>query len=404
MLGRRRFIGLGLAAAAVAGGGGRAAWGAQKFPGVTDTEIKIGQTMAYSGNSAPYGAYGRAELAYFDMLNAKGGIDGRRIKLLSRDDALNSAKTVELTRQLVEEEEVLLIFSSLGAATNKSVRVYLNQRNVPQLFCASAVGLWGDYEHFPWTMGWAPSYFMEAHVFAAHIRQSRPDGKIAILHENTDLGRDFINGLHDALGDKYAAMVVGDATYDPTDPTVDSQIVSLYGSGADVFINIASAKFAALAIRKAYDIGWRPLLLLTATSTSVSSVIAPAGLDRSTGIVADAFIKDPTDPQWANDPGFREWLAWMEKYNPRASIADQVNVLGYSTAQTLEQVLRQCGDDLSRENVMRQAANLRHLRLPMLLPGMEINTSSDNYHPIRQMHLMRFDGKNWVLFGDLITQ
>jgi branched-chain amino acid transport system substrate-binding protein len=402
MLTRRRFVASAAASAAL-GLSWRSYAARFNGPGVSDTEIRIGNTMAYSGNSAPYGATGIAEQAYFAMVNAQGGVNGRKIKFLSRDDALTSAKTVELTRQLVEEEDVLLMFSILGAATNRSVRAYLNDRQVPQLFCASAVGLWGDYQHFPWTMGWAPSYFIEAHGFAGYIRRERPAGKIAILHENTDLGRDFMAGLKDALGADYDKMVVADATYDPPDPTVDSQIVSLYGSGADTFINISTAKFAAMAIRKAYDIGWRPLQLLTATSNSVAAVLAPAGFERAAGIVADAFLKDPTDPRWRDDPGFKDWLAWMKQYNPNASVGDFSNVGGYSQAQTLVEVLTRCGDDLSRANVMRQATNLRHLRLPMLLPGIEINTSPTDYHPIRQLHMMRFDGENWVLFGELMN-
>jgi branched-chain amino acid transport system substrate-binding protein len=400
MLNRRRFIASAAAASIL---GARSSRADNRLSGVSETEIRIGNAMAYSGNSAPYGSIGIAEQAYFDMINRQGGINGRKIKFLSRDDALTAAKTVELTRQLVEQDDVLAMFSILGSATNHSVRAYLNQRQVPQLFCASAAGLWGDYQHWPWTIGWAPSYFIEAHAFAAQIRRERPSGKIAILHENTDLGRDAIAGLKDALGADYGKMMVADATYDPPDPTVDSQIVSLYGSGADIFINISTAKFAAMAIRKVYEIGWRPLQFLTATSNSVAAVLVPAGLERAKGIVADAFLKDPTDPEWHDDPGLKEWRAWMEEYNPRANPGDLSNVGGYSQAQTLVEVLRRCGNDLTCANVMRQATNLRHLKLPMLLPGIEINTSPTNYHPIRQLHMMRFDGTRWVLFGDLVS-
>jgi len=396
----RRYL-IAAAGAATLVGARRAHAARYHGPGVTDTEIRIGNTMAYSGNSAPYGSTGIAEQAYFDMINTQGGINGRKIRFLSRDDALTAAKTVELTRQLVEADDVLAMFSILGSATNHSVRAYLNQRQVPQLFCASAAGIWGDYQHYPWTIGWAPSYFIEAHAFAAQIRRERPNGKIAILHENTDLGRDAVAGLHDALGSDYAKMVVADTTYDPPDPTVDSQIVSLYGSGADIFINISTTKFAAMAIRKVYQIGWRPLQLLTATSNSIGAVIRPAGVARAAGIVSDSFLKDPTDPQWHDDPGVKDWLAWMTQYNPRASTADISNVGGYSQAQTLVEVLRRCGDDLSRANIMKQATNLQHLKLPMLLPGIAINTSPTNYHPIRQLHMMRFDGTRWALFGDL---
>ncbi len=402
MLHRRRFIAS--AAATVAVTAPRLVRAARYTgPGVSETEIRIGNTMAYSGNSAPYGVTGISEAAYFDMINRQGGINGRTIKFLSRDDALTAAKTVELTRQLVEQDNVLAMFSILGSATNHSVRAYLNQRRVPQLFCASAAGIWGDYEHWPWTIGWAPSYFIEAHGFAAQIRRERPNGKIAILHENTDLGRDAIAGLKDALGADYPKMVIADATYDPPDPTIDSQIVSLYGSGADVFVNISTAKFAAMAIRKVYEIGWRPLHLLTATSNSVAAVLAPAGFERTKGIVSTSYMKDPTDPQWSNDAGTKEWRAWMAAYNGHASTNDFSTVGGYSYAQTLVEVLRRCGDDLSRANVMKQATSLQHLKLPMLLPGIEINTGPTNYHPIRQLHMMRFDGARWVLFGDLVS-
>jgi branched-chain amino acid transport system substrate-binding protein len=401
MLNRRRFIAAGAAAAAL-GVARRVRAARYTGPGVTETEIRVGNTMAYSGNSAPYGSTGIAEAAYFDKINRQGGVNGRKIRFLSRDDALTAAKTVELTRQLVEQDDVLLMFSILGSATNHSVRAYLNQRQVPQLFCASAAGLWGDYEHFPWTIGWAPSYFIEAHGFAAQIRRDRPNGKIAILHENTDLGRDAIAGLKDALGADYDRMVIAEATYDPPDPTVDSQIVSLYGSGADIFINISTAKFAAMAIRKVYEIGWRPLQFLTATSNSVAAVLVPAGLERAKGVISTSYLKDPTDPQWQNDPKVEEWRAWMAEYNAHASPDDFSTVGGYSYAQTLVEVLHRCGDDLSRANVMRQATSLQHLKLPMLLPGIEINTSPTNYHPIRQLHMMRFDGRRWVLFGDLI--
>jgi branched-chain amino acid transport system substrate-binding protein len=398
---RRLFIGGAAAATFAATRRVRAARYAG--PGVGENEIRIGNTMAYSGNSAPYGATGIAEAAYFDKINREGGVNGRKIKFLTRDDALTAAKTVELTRQLVEQDDVLAMFSILGSATNHSVRAYLNQRHVPQLFCASAAGIWGDYAHFPWTIGWAPSYFIEAHGFAAHIRRERPNGKIAILHENTDLGRDAVAGLHDALGADYPKMVIADATHDPPDPTIDSQIVSLYGSGADILVNISTAKFAAMAIRKVFEIGWRPLHLLTATSNSIGAVIQPAGFQRAQGIVSTSYMKDPTDPQWRDDPGVRQWRAWMAEYNSHASTNDFSTVGGYSQAQNLVEVLRRCGDDLSRANVMKQATGLQHLRLPMLLPGIEINTGPTNYHPIRQLHMMRFVGERWALFGDLVN-
>jgi branched-chain amino acid transport system substrate-binding protein len=371
-------------------------------PGVTDTEIKIGQTMPYSGAASAWGADGLAEIAYFNMLNDRGGVNGRKIRLISLDDAYSPAKTVEQTRKLVEQDEVAFIFSPLGTSTNTAIQRYLNDRKVPQLFVATGASKWADPKHFPWTMGWQPSYATEARIYGRYILEHKPDAKIAVLYQNDDYGKDYVSGLKDGLGDRYAKMVVGEASYEVTDPTVDSQIVSLQATGADVFVDIAGPKFAAQAIRKAYDIGWRPLHFLNTVGSAVGAVLQPAGLEKSVGIVTARYYKDPSDPQWLDDPAFQEWLAWMRKYNPDANVNDYYNVLGYNLAMTLVHVLQQCGDDLSRENIMRQAADIHDLTLPMLLPGIAINTSATDFRALKQMRLVRFDGRVWQAFSDLI--
>ena len=386
---------LGLSAAALA---------AEKrdAPGVTDSEITIGQTMPYSGAASAWGADGLAELAYFKMLNEQGGVNGRKIRLISLDDGYSPPKTVEQTRKLVEQEQVAFIFSPLGTPTNTAIQKYLNQRKVPQLFVATGASKWADPKHFPWTIGWQPSYATEARIYGRYILEHKPDAKVAVLFQNDDYGKDYLSGLKDALGDRYTKMVVAEASYEVTDPTVDSQIVTLEATGADVFIDIAGPKFAAQAIRKAYDIGWRPLHFLNTVGSAVGAVLQPAGLEKSIGIVTARYYKDPSDPQWKDDPAFQEWLAWMKKYNPDANVNDYYNVLGYNLAMTLVHVLKQCGNDLSRESIMRQAANIRELELPMLLPGVAINTSPTDFRPLKQMRLVRFDGQTWQTFSELI--
>ena len=371
-------------------------------PGVTDTEIRIGQTMPYSGPASSYGTAGKAELAYFAKINAEGGINGRKITLLSLDDGYSPPRTVEQTRKLVEQDQVLLLFSSLGTPTNAAVQKYMNAKKVPQLFCATGGSEFGDPQHFPWTMGWRPNYRSEARVYAKYILKARPNAKIAVLYQNDDLGKDYLKGLHEGLGEKAKSMIVSEVSYEVTDPTVDSQVVTLQASGADTFLNFSTPKAAAQAIRKVYDLGWRPMHLVTNVGSSVASVLKPAGLEKSVGLLTAAFLKDPTDKQWQNDPGYRDWLAWMKQYYPEGDTTDFYNVYGYGLAQTLVHVLKQSGDDLTRENVMRQAANLKNLSLPMLLPGVKVNTSATDYYPIKQMWMQRFDGKQWVLFGELI--
>ena len=371
-------------------------------PGASDSEVKIGQTMPYSGPASSYGTIGRAEAAYFQMINEQGGVNGRRLTLISVDDGYSPPKTVEQIRRLVEDEGVLLVFQSLGTPTNTAIQKYLNARKVPHLFVATGATKWGDPQNFPWTMGWQPSYQSESRIYAKYLRLHKPNAKVGVLYQNDDAGKDYLKGLKDGLGSN-GPLIVREQSYEVTDASVDSQIVALQASGADVFFISAVPKFAAQAIRKSYDIGWQPLRLLANVSTSVASVLEPAGLDKSTGLITALYFKDPTDPQWQKDKAFRDWVEWMKKYYPQGDLTDSFNVYGYSAAQTLVQVLKQCGDDLTRENVMRQAASLKNLRLSMLLPGIEINTAADDFYPIEQMQLARFDGRRWVLFGEVIT-
>jgi branched-chain amino acid transport system substrate-binding protein len=371
--------------------------------GVTDSEIKIGQTMPYSGPASSYATIGRAEAAYFKMVNEAGGINGRKINLLSLDDGYSPPKTVEQIRRLVEQDQVAFIFQSLGTPPNSAIRGYLNENKVPQLFVATGATKWGDPKHFPWTMGFQPTYQAEAHIYAKYILKTKPNAKIAVLYQDDDYGKDYLTGLRDGLGAQYTQLVVKEASYETSDATVDSQIITLQASGADTFFNVTTPKFAAQAIRKAYDIGWKPIQYLNNVSSSVGAVLKPAGLEKSAGIFTAIFGKDPTDTRWKDDPGFNQWLDFMKKYMPGADLTDTFNAYGYDAAMTLEQVLKQCGNDLSRENIMRQAANIKDLELPMLLPGIKINTSPDNFYPIRQLHLARFNGESWELFGDVMT-
>jgi branched-chain amino acid transport system substrate-binding protein len=371
-------------------------------PGVSDTEIKLGQTMPYSGPASAYGAIGKAEAAFFKMINEQGGVNGRKIELLSLDDGYSPPRTVEQTRKLVEQEQVLLIFSGLGTAANSAVQRYLNDKNVPQLFVATGATKFGDPQHFPWTMGWQPTYQTEGHIFARYILQQKPDAKIGILYQNDDYGRDYVKGLKDGLGARAAAMIVKEVSYEVTDTTIDSQIVTLQASGADVFYDVATPKFAAQAIRKTNDIGWKALHLLNGVSASLGAVAEPAGLDKTVGVITRAFLKDSTDPQWKDDKDTLAWFAWMKKYYPEGDVNDAFNVFGYATAMTMVQVLKQCGDDLSRESVMKQAASL-NLALPMLLPGVKVTTGPSDFFPIKDMQLAKFDGKIFAPIGEVIS-
>ncbi len=371
-------------------------------PGATDTEIKIGNTMPYSGPASTYGTIGKVEAAYFKKINDEGGINGRKINFISLDDAYSPPKTVEMVRRLVEQDEVLFLFGPLGTPSNTAIHKYMNAKKVPQLFVATGAAKWNDPKEFPWTMGWQPNYHTEAVIYAKHILQTKPNAKIGVLFQNDDFGKDYLKGLKDGLGDKAKAMIVAEVSYEASDPTVDSQIVQLQSSGADVFVNIAIPKPAAQAIRKAYDIGWKAQQYLTNVSQSVGTVLTPAGLDKSIGIISSNYGKDPTDPQWDNDPQMLEWRAFMKKYFPDGSLTDSSNAYGYSVARTVVQVLKQAGDNLTRENIMKQAASLKNFDTGMGLPGILINTSPADFAPISAVQLMRFDGKSWVRFGEVI--
>ncbi len=383
--------------------GGAAFAGGQYSPGASDTEIKIGNTMPYSGPASAYGILGKTQAAYFNMINEQGGINGRKINFITRDDGYSPPKTVEQTRQLVEQDQVLFMFSPLGTPTNVAIHAYLNDNKVPQLFVATGADQWNDPKHFPWTMGFIPSYGAEGRIYARYILNNLPNAKIAVLYQNDDFGKDYLNGLRTGLGDKAGKMIVAVQSYETTDPTVDSQVVSLQSSGADVMVTLATPKFAAQSIRKVYDIGWKPTHFLTSVSNSVGTVMKSAGLEKGTGIISAGFAKDPTDPQWADSQEYKDWLAFMKKYNSSANLSDIQAAISYSQAQLLVSVLKACGDNLTRENIMKQAANLHDVKMPMLLPGIVLSTSADDFAPIKQMQLEKFDGTTWKLFGDVIS-
>ena len=370
--------------------------------GATDTEIKIGNIMPYSGPASAYGLVGRTEAAYFRKINAEGGIKGRKINFISYDDAYSPPKAVEQARKLVESDEVLLIFQSLGTPSNTAIQKYMNAQKVPQLFVASGATKWNDPQNFPWSMGWQPNYQNEARIYARYILKEKPNGRIAVLYQNDDYGRDYLKGLKDGLGAKAALMIIAEDAYEVTDPTIDSHIVKMKSLNADVFVDISGPKFAAQAIRKMAEIGWKPLHFLNNTTVSVGAVMKPAGFDASQGIISSIYLKDPTDPQWKDDPGIRAWNEFLDKYYPEANRLDNAIMYGYTIAQTLEHVLRACGDDLTRANVMKQAASLKDLELGGLLPGIKINTSATDFAPVSQVQLMRFKGETWERFGDII--
>ena len=372
--------------------------------GASDTEIKIGNIMPYSGPASAYGTIGKTEAAYFKMINEQGGVNGRKINFISLDDGYSPPKTVEMARRLVEQDQVLFVFNSLGTPTNSAIHNYMNAKKTPQLFVATGASKWDDPQHYHWTMGWQPNYQAEARIYAAHILKTKPDAKIAVLYQNDDYGKDYLEGFEKGLGDKAKSMIVAKVSYETSDPTVDSQIVQLQASGANVFFNITTPKFAAQAIRKAYDIGWKPVQYLNNVSASIGSVLTPAGLDKSTGVISMAYLKDASDPAWKDDKGMKDWEAFMGKYYPEGNLKDGSNVVGYGVAQTLIQVLKQCGDNLTRENVMKQAASLKDFRTEVLLPGIKINTGPTDYAPIESMQLARFDGKEWARFGDIICK
>jgi branched-chain amino acid transport system substrate-binding protein len=368
--------------------------------GATDKEIKLGNINPYSGPASAYGVIGKSMDAYFKKINAEGGINGRQIKFITLDDGYNPARTVEMARKLVEEEEVLATVGVLGTPPNSAIHKYMNQKKMPQLFVATGATKWGDPKNFPWTMGWQPNYQGESKIYAQHLLDSKPNAKIGLLYQNDDYGKDYLKGFLDGLGDKAKTMIVKQLTYEVTDATVDSQMVELKSSGADVFFNITTPKFAAQAIKKAAEIGWKPQHYLNNVSNSVAAVMIPAGAENGVGILSVFYLKDPTDSQWANTPEFKEWLAFMQKYMPGADLKDLNIVFGYTMAQGTVQVLKQAGDNLTRENIMRQAANIE-MNLPMLLPGVDVKTGPDDFYPIERGQLARWDGKNWILQGKI---
>jgi branched-chain amino acid transport system substrate-binding protein len=378
---------------------------AQKMydPGVTDSEIKIGNIMPYSGPASAYGVIGKTEQAYFNKINAEGGINGRKINFISYDDAYSPPKTVEQARRLVESDEVLLIFNSLGTPPNSAIHRYMHIKKVPQLFVATGATKWDDPTEFPWTMGWQPNYQSEARIYAKYILREKPNAKIAVLYQNDDYGKDYLKGLKDGLGSKAASMIIAEESYETSEPTVANHVVTLGSSGADVFFNITTPKFAAQAIKKASQIGWKPTHFLNNVSASIGSVIRPAGFERSQGIISAAYLKDALDPQWKDDDGMKAYYAFLEKDFPEGNRADGSVMVGYNVARTLVEVLRKCGDNLTRENVMKQAASLTEFSSGTLLPGITINTSPDDFAPLQKMQLMKFKGERWELFGDVIS-
>ena len=372
-------------------------------PGASDTEIKVGNTNPYSGPASAYGVIGKTIGAYFNKINAEGGINGRKINFITYDDSYSPPKAVEQVRKLVESDEVLLVFQPLGTPSNTAIQKYMNAKKVPQLFVATGATKWGDPKNFPWTMGWQPTYQAEGQIYAKYLLKNHPNAKVGILFQNDDYGKDYVKGLKDGLADKAKTMIVAEAPYETSDPTIDSQIINLKASGADTFFNVTTPKFAAQAIKKAAEIGWKPLHLLNNVSQSVGSVLKPAGLENAKGILSTGYLKDPTDPTWKNDAAYKDWLAFMDKYYPDGDKTSSFTVYGYLVAQTLAQALKQCGDTLTRENVMKEAANLKNLELGMLLPGIKISTSANDFYPIEQMQLQRFNGESWELIGEVIS-
>jgi len=371
-------------------------------PGVSDTEIKLGQTMPYSGPLSALGSYGRAQVAFYKMINDEGGINGRKINLLSLDDGYSPPKTVEQTRKLVEEEGVLAIVSSLGTPANTAIYKYLNEKHVPQLFIASGAAKWRDYKASPWTISGTINYEIEGGIVAKYILGAYPGAKIAVFYQNDAFGKDYLKGFKDQLG-AHANMIVGEASYETSDPTIDSQIISLKQSGADTLVEFSLTKFTSQAIRKVHELGWQPRHFIPSVSNAIGSVLTPAGIEASTGIYSGQVLKSAADPQWANDPGYQKWLAFMQKYLPGADINDSYYVAGFDTAELMAHVLKQCGDDLTRENVMRQATSLKNFQPSMSLPGITVTTTPTDYDMFHTAQLSRFDGKSWVLFGDLIS-
>jgi branched-chain amino acid transport system substrate-binding protein len=398
-----RLVAFSAAAVLLAASSGGALAQKKYDTGATDTEIKIGNIMPYSGPASAYGVIGSTEAAYFKKINAEGGINGRKINFISYDDAYSPPKTVEQARKLVESDEVLFIFNPLGTPPNSAIQKYMNSKKIPQLFVATGATKWNDPKEFPWTMGWQPNYQSETQIYAKYILKEKPDAKIAVLYQNDDYGKDYLKGLKDGLGAKAASMIIIEESYETSEPTIDSHIVKLKSTNADVFVNISTPKFAAQAIKKTAEIGWKPLHFLNNVSASIGSVITPAGMENAQGIISSNYLKDPTDPQWKNDAGMKAWHEFLDKYFPEANRSDASVMYAYTVTQGIVHVLKACGDNLTRENIMKQAASIKDLELGGLLPGIKVNTSATDFAPLAQLRLMRFKGDTWDLFGDIIS-
>jgi ABC-type branched-subunit amino acid transport system substrate-binding protein len=400
VINRRTFLQSSAAAAAFAASASSAR--ADNAPGVTDTEIKIGQTMPYSGPASAYGVIGRTEAAYFKMINDQGGINGRKINLIQYDDAYSPPKAVEQVRKLVESDEVLLTFQIIGTPSNAAVQKYLNAKKVPQLFAATGASKFTDPKNFPWTMGFNPNYFVEGRIYGQYILKNYPNAKVGILYQNDDLGKDYLNGIKAGLGDKAATMIVAEASYEVSDPTIDSQILKLKSAGTDLFFSASTPKFAAQAIKKNFELDWHPVHILDINATSVGATMQPAGLEASKGVISVNYGKDPLDPSWKDDAGMKKYFDFMAKYYPEGDKNSIFNTYGYSTSQMLVQVLKQCGDDLTRENVMKQATSLKNVVIDLALPGVVGNTSPTDYRLNKQLQMMKFNGERWELFGPIL--
>ncbi len=372
-------------------------------PGATDSEIKVGQTIPLSGPASAYATIGKAQAAYMKMINDQGGVNGRKINLIQYDDAYSPPKTVEQVRKLVEGDEVLLTFQIVGTAPNAAIQKYLNAKKVPQLFAATGASKFTDPKNFPWTMGFNPNYFVEGRIYGQYILKEHPNARIGVMYQNDDLGKDYVNGIKAGLGAKAATMIVAETSYELTDPTVDSQILKIKDAGADLFFSASTPRQAAQAIKKIAELGWQPVHILDINATSVGAVMKPAGLEASKGIISVGYAKDALDPAWNEDAGMKRYIAFMDKYYPEGDKTSNFNIYGYATAQLLIHVLRQCGDDLSRENVMKQAANLKNVELDLLLPGITVSTSPTDYRVNKQLQMIRFDGERWQAFGPILT-
>ena len=404
MLARRKHLIAALATGAIAFASTGSALAQKKYDsGASDTEIKIGNIMPYSGPASAYGVIGKTEAAYFNKINAEGGINGRKINFITYDDGYSPPKAVEQARKLVESDEVLVVFNPLGTPSNSAIEKYMNSKKVPQLFVATGATKWNEPKEFPWTMGWQPSYQSEARIYGKYLLKEKPNAKIGVFYQNDDFGKDYLKGLKDGLGAKAASMIIAEEGYETSEPSIDSHIVKLKASGADVFISITTPKFAAQAIKKLAEMNWTPLHIVSNVSASVGGVIKPAGFENAQGILSAAYAKDGADAQWNDDPGMKKFYDFLAKYDPDANKLDGSVVYGYGAAQTLVQVLKQCGDDLTHENVMKQAASLKSFTPDTLLPGVTINTSATDFAPIKQLQMMRFKGEKWELFGDIIT-